>query len=233
MTGDAFRWRPEEHLGPMHPRVNAQVRAANRAEALIMKAWPKAGKVARVLFDPALVPALAERADAAADEFHTRCGEYGDMHYDTHDTEYNPHVAHEQGAVLVWAVGTSHVDVVRDRWHDHPNRVGKPVEYFASMYANRLPDFFDCARYGCDGNCGPGCSCTLAKTCGGPTGVMPVDRSPSLVMLFRCCRECEALAGKIAANTYKTAIVHSRADLPPGAVIMPDPDPGENPDAWA
>jgi hypothetical protein len=72
----------------------------------------------------------------------------------------------------------------------------------------------------------------LAKTCGGPTGVMPVERG-TMVMLFRCCRECEALACKIAANNRKTAIVRARADLPPGAVVMPDPDPAVSPDAWA
>ena len=31
---------------------------------------------------------------------------------------------------------------------------------------------------------------------------MPANRG-ALVMLFRCCQECEALAGKIAENTYK------------------------------
>ncbi|WP_275589667.1 hypothetical protein [Mycolicibacterium smegmatis] len=40
------------------------------------------------------------------------------------------------------------------------------------------------------------------------------------------------MAGKIAANNRKTTIVQARSDLPPGSVIMPDPDPDENPDAW-
>jgi hypothetical protein len=213
--------------------LSTQVRAADRADVLTAKAWARAAKVAKVLFDPALVPALAKRADATAAEFHTRFGEFGDLHFDTHDTEYNPNATHEQGVTRVWAVGTNHCDVIRDRWHDplNRNREGKPVEYFASMYGNRLPDFFDCRAYGCDGNCDRACSVRLAKTCGGPTGVMPVNRG-TLVMLFRCCRECEALASRIAANNRKTAIVRARADLPPGAVIMPDPDPDENPDAW-
>ena len=234
MTTDAFRWRPEEHLGPMHPRVNTTVRAADRADVLTAKAWARGAKVARVLFDPVLVPDMAKRTDVAAAEFHTRCGEFGDLHYSTHDTEYHPHATYEQGVVRVWAVGTNHVDIVRDRWHDplNRNREGRPVEYFGSMYASRMPDFFDCARYGCDGNCGRACSVRLAKTCGGPTRVMPVGRG-TLVMLWRCCRECEELAGKIAANNRRTAIVRARADLPPGAVILPDPDPGVNPDAWA
>jgi hypothetical protein len=51
-------------------------------------------------------------------------------------------------------------------------------------------------------------------------------------LLFRMCRECEELAGRIAANTYRTAVINAPADLPPGAVIMPNPEPDANPDAW-
>jgi hypothetical protein len=51
---------------------------------------------------------------------------------------------------------------------------------------------------------------------------MPVNRG-TLILLFRMCRACEDLAGKIAANTYRTAVVQARADLPPGAVILPNP----------
>ncbi|OBF96343.1 hypothetical protein A5773_13020 [Mycobacterium sp. 852014-52450_SCH5900713] len=216
----------------MNPRVSTQVRATDRAEALAAKAWAKAGKLGAVLFDRKRVPKLAELADAAAAEFYTRCGEFGDMHYDTHDTDWNPHAPHEQGVVRVWAVGTNHVDVIRDRWRDVPNRMQTPVDYFASMYGCGLPDFFDCARYGCTGDCDRACSVRLAKSCTGPTRAIPVNRG-TLVLLFRCCRECEALAGKLAANTYKTAVIDARVGLPPGAVIMPNPDPSVNPDAWA
>ncbi|ULN33408.1 hypothetical protein [Mycolicibacterium smegmatis] len=201
MTGDAFRWRAEDALGPMHPRVNMTVRAADRADVLTAKAWTRAAEAAKVLFDPVLVPDMSKRADAAAGEFKRIAAEDAQLramaeteggstlaeykrhpllHYVTHDTDYNPNATHEQGALRIWAVGTNHVDVVRDRWHDRDliDRIGKPVDYFASMYGNRLPDFFDCARYGCDGgdNCGRSCSVRLAKTCGGPTGVMPVER---------------------------------------------------------
>lgn len=234
MTTDAFQWRAEDNLGPMHPRVNTQVRAADRAEALVMKVWPEAGKVARVLFDPELVPDMAKRADDAAAEFHRRAGKNGDLHARTHDTEYEQHALYEQGALRVWPVGTNHVDVIRDRWHDplNRNRIHKPVDYFAGMYGCQLSDFFDCGGYGCDGNCGRACSVRLAKACRGPTGILPVGRG-TLVMLCRCCRECEALAGDIAADKYKASAERERAELPPGAVILPDPDPGVNPDAWA
>lgn len=233
MSADAFRWRPEDNLDPMDPRVSTQVRAIDRAEALTVKAWASAAEVAAIVFDPARVPELAQRAEAAATDFYARSGEGGDLHADTHDTEWNPHASHEQGVARVWAVGTNHVDVIRDRWRDNPNRVQKPVDYFASMYTSGVPDFFDCARYGCTGgDCDRACSVHLAKACAGPTRAMPVNRG-TLILLFRMCRACEDLAGKIAANSYKRAVVSARADLPPGAVILPNPDLAANPDAWA
>lgn len=223
MSSDAFRWRPEDNLDPMDPRVSTQVRAIDRADALTARAWASAAEAAAVLFDPARVSELAQRADAAAAEFYARSGEDGDLHADTHDTDWDPHAPHEQGVVRVWAVGTNHLDVIRDRWRDAPNRMQKPVDYFASMYTSGVPDFFDCARYGCTGgDCDRACSVHLAKACAGPTRAMPVNRG-TLILLFRMCRACEDLAGKIAANTYRTAVVQARADLPPGAVIMQNP----------
>ncbi len=232
MSADAFRWRPEDNLDPMDPRVSTQVRAIDRADALTARAWANAAEAAAVLFDPARVAELAQRADAAAAEFYARSGEDGDLHATTHDTDWDPHAPHEQGVVRVWAVGTNHLDVIRDRWRDAPNRMQKPVDYFASMYTSGVPDFFDCARYGCTGgDCDRACSAHLAKACAGPTRAMPVNRG-TLILLFRMCRACEDLAGKIAANTYRTAVVQARAGLPPGAVIMPNPDPLLNPNTW-
>jgi hypothetical protein len=133
MTADAFRWRPEDNLHPMDPRASTQVRAIDRGDTVTAKAWARAAEVAAVLFDPARVPALAERADAAAAEFYARSGQDGDLHADTHDTDWNPHAPHEQGVVRVWAVGTNHVDVIRDRWprrghpaHRHRGAHGPP-----------------------------------------------------------------------------------------------------------
>jgi hypothetical protein len=114
MTTDAFHWRPQDNLHPLDPKLSTQVQATLRADALTAKAWARAAKIAKVLFDPALVPDLAERADTAEAEFYARCGEFGDLHADTHDTEYNPHVAHEQGVTRVWPVGTVYVHLFPD-----------------------------------------------------------------------------------------------------------------------
>lgn len=232
MSADAFRWTPEGNLDPMDPRVSTQVRAIDRADELTAKAWAEAAKVGAVLFDAARVAELAQRADAAAAEFYARSREDGDLHADTHDTDWDPHAPHEQGVVRVWAVGTNHADVIRDRWRNNPNRETRPVDYFAAMYGNRLPDYFDCVRYGCTGDCDRACSVRLAKACAGPTRTMPVNRG-TLILLFRMCRECEDLAGQIATNGYKRSVIATRADLPPGGIILPNPEPDVNPDAWA
>lgn len=218
---------------PLAPIGSTQVQAIDRTDVLTASAWVRAAEVSSVLFDPARVPALAERAEAAAADFYARCGEDGDLHADTHDTDWDRHAMEEQGVVRVWAVGTNHVDVIRDRWRDNPNRKQKPVDYFAGMYMSGIPDFFDCARYGCTGgDCDRACSVHLAKACAGPTRAMPVNRG-TLILLYRMCWKCEDLAGQIAANSYKSAVIHARADLPPGAVILPNPEPDVNPDAWA
>lgn len=232
MSADAYRWRPEDNVSPMDPKVSTQVRAIDRGDQLMVKAWASAAEVAAVLFDAARVPELARKADAAAAEFYTRAAQDGDLHADTHDTDWDPHAPHEQGVARVWPVGTNHVDVIRDRWRDAPNRVTPPVDYFASMYTSGVPDFFDCARHGCTGDCDRACSVRLAKACAGPTRATPVGRG-TLILLFRMCRACEQLAGEIATNTYKTAVINARADLPPGAVILPNPEPRVNPAAWA
>jgi hypothetical protein len=245
---------------PMDPRANTTVCAADRATAIIIKAFSM--REDTVLFDPARVPALAERADAAAADFHRReaqaAWERGQipplppsLHYDTFDTEYDPDVAHEQGVAKVWRVGGRLVYVVRDPWHheDNRDRSMSPVDEMASLLQlDRDTDDYWC--FGGEGN--PRyvrdyelrCTVNIAAECtaplspdvndygGGTTRWLPVDRAP-LIMLFRCCRPCEELAGKFAANTYKTNVINARADLPPGAVILPNPEPDVNPDAWA
>jgi hypothetical protein len=204
----------------MDPRASTQVQAVLRAEEIIAKVWGEGARVSGVLFDPARVPALAQRADAAAADFHCRAAE---MQYDTDDTDYDRHDTAEQGVVKIWQVGGNHVHIVRDRWRDAPNRAPNTVEYAAGSlgHGRSTHDHWKCTEYGCDHEkvCDLQCHVGLAKACGGATRLLPVDRSP-LVMLFRCCRVCEDLAGKIAENTYKTnmkiAELEAREDWPPG-----------------
>ena len=205
--------------------------------------------VAAVLFDHARCPELAWKADAAAEDFHRIAAEdaqlrarseeaeaAGDelalaligppiLHYNTFDTDYDPNATEEQGVVKIWQVGSNSVTIVRDRWHDplHRNREENTTRYAASLlgHMRSMHDYWDCTEYGCNHeSCGLQCNINIAKACNGTTRLMPVARNP-LILLFRCCRECEVLGGQIAANNYKRHVIEARADLPPGAVIDP------------
>ncbi|WP_142706800.1 hypothetical protein [Mycobacterium shimoidei] len=215
----------------MAPNANTQVRAIDRAEQITAQVWGDGAAADAILFNPARVPALAARADAAAAEFHRRESEASreraqglapSLHYNTYDTEYDPDTPAEQGVVQIWRVGTNHVNIVRDRWHDQVNRDRRmsPAAEMASVLQHdiNMLDRWDCAEYGCDGDCDLSCTVHIAKACGGTTRLLPVNRG-TLVLLFRCCRVCEVLAGKIAANTYQTnakiAELEAREDWPP------------------
>jgi hypothetical protein len=189
------------NTGPMNPRGNTQVQACLRAEQIIMRAWRNLALADVVLTG---VPAMRLRADAEADEFHrqaaydARARAEGDapvLYYDTcdGDANYDPNAIYEQGALRIWTVGTNHVDIVRDRWHDSPTRRPSTVSYAAGHLAHKLDtlDHFRCERYGCAGGCGLECNVSVSPDCGGATRLLPVDRG-SLVLLFRCCWSCEA-----------------------------------------
>lgn len=220
---------------PMNPRVSTQVRATDRADEIIQAVW--GNDPTAVLVDYKLVPDLAGRADEAAAEYHRRAG-MDDLHYNTYDTDYDPNDLAEQGVVSIWRVGSRHVDVVRDRWHDTAtrDRSMSPAEESVSLLQHTR-DMLDHSTCSCINYCDLGCSVNIAKACGGTTRLLPVNRAP-LILLFRCCSACEELAGQIAANAYKRHVVEARADLPPGGKIMPNPERPTDPDdpqygAWA
>jgi hypothetical protein len=203
----------------LDPQASTQVQAVLRAEKIIAKVWGDGARVSDVLFDPARVPAMAQRADAAARDFHRRASE---LHYDTADAEYDRHDTAGQGVVKIWQVGSNHVHVVRDRWRESPNRKPTTTEYAAAGLGleRSLYEHWKCDEYGDDHEkaCDLHCKVALAKACGGTTRLLPVDRG-TLIILWRCCRNCEELAGKIAENTYKTNVkiaeLEVREDWPP------------------
>lgn len=188
------------NLGLMDPKANTQVQASMRAEQILKRAWNNLALADTILTG---VPAMRARADVEAAEFHNRAaydararaeGETPVLYYDTcdGDADYDPNAIYEQGALKIWTVGTNHVDIVRDRWHDSPTRRPTPVSYAAGHLAHKLDtlDWFRCDRYGCTGGCGLECNVSVAPDCGGTTRLLPVDRG-SLILLFRCCWGCE------------------------------------------
>lgn len=44
------------------------------------------------------------------------------------------------------------------------------------------------------------------------------------LLLFRCCRVCEDLAGQIADTNFRISFLEAQANLVPGARIQPNPD---------
>jgi len=142
-------------------------------------------------------------------------------------------------AVVVWRVGsgiagvgrsydqTEHIERVgwftsvvqldqetRDYWH-----------YTSDEALQHHPADFDMR---CDINLAPDRTAPLSRDVsdygGGTTRLMQVHRG-QFVLLFRCCRPCEAQAGRDADTNYKNHVIEARADLPRGAVIMPNPEP--------
>ncbi len=210
------------NVRPMDPRANTQVRAIDRAQQVMLKTWLNLAMGDRVLFDPARVPALADRVDADAAEFHRLAG-LGQLRYNTWDTDYDPDDPAEQGVVRIWAVGTNHVDIVRDRWRDAPTRRLSTVSYAAGSLAHKVDtlDYCDCSRYGCEGSCGLECNVRLAPACDDTARLLATDRG-TLILLYRSCWSCGDVAGKIAAETYKTnaeiARLETVEDWPPANV---------------
>jgi hypothetical protein len=189
---------------PMNPVASTQVQAILRAEEFIRHVWPDENDTRAALFDPAWCPPMAKRAERAAQEYRD-AEAYDLVTFDTGDTEYQRDELAEHGVVRVWQVGSRSVLVLRDRWRSATSRVrqSKPVEFFGgevghdrAMWQNHA-DVYE--------GTGLACNVRIAKACAGPTRMLPVNRG-TLVLLFRCCRGCEDLAGKIADNTHQTNI---------------------------
>ena len=189
---------------PMAPSASTQVRAADRAETIIRQVWGD-GDTSSVLFDPALCPPMARRAETAAAELRQASSE-GRVTWETADTDYDADAPSEQGVVRIWFVGSRTVEVVRERWREQPNRKPKPAEYFGGMLAHMRRDYV--AEVDCDAACNVG----IVKACGGATRLLPANRG-TVVLLFRCCRECEDLAGQIAQanrqSSTETAVLEA------------------------
>ena len=191
---------------PMPPMVNTQARAVVRADTIVRRVWGDFALADEALFDRVRVPAMAARADAAAEDYRRRAAD-GRLRYDTADTDYNPDCPSEQGVVRIWPVGTNHVHVVRERWRDSPTRKLTTADWAATSLRNSvdLADWFDCAKFGCDSHgCLPGCDVRLSPGCSGTTRLLPVHRG-TLILLFRCCWACADDAERRAGAALRGA----------------------------
>ena len=72
--------------------------------------------------------------------------------------------------MAIWRVGTNSCYIVRDRWHDAPNRTMTTTDYAAQMFEFTVDmlDHWDCGDYGCNGDCDLKCNVNIAQSSAGP-----------------------------------------------------------------
>jgi hypothetical protein len=197
------------------------------------------------LFDPAWSPAMWERANDAVHELLNGIADNSIRLVD--NDNLSEVVDLPDDAVVAWCIGEGLAGVGRP--YDLTEHIER-VEWFTSTVQfeqeNRdywrytsdeairpHPTDFDLR---CSINLAPDCTAPLSRDVsdygGGTTRLMQLHRG-QFVLLFRCCTACEAWAGKAADTNYKNHLIGARADLPRGVVIMPNPEPDVNPEAWA
>jgi hypothetical protein len=196
------------------------------------------------LFDPVRCPRMHEIARAALDYVHTSKDITWDDHGDSDRDPFVPFSA-DDPALYVYKVGSGYVTVCRNPKAVGaftlatvgPDRSRRGVDYFAGMY--RLMTSLH------NGWWADGCSIELATGCAGndrddagflhgPTQLMPL-LCGSVLLIIEICTPCLDYATEAARTGYELSVMEARmrADLPPDAVITPDPEPAENPEAWA
>jgi hypothetical protein len=189
---------------PMDPALNTVVQGMLRAEQVLALASEDDGSdnspLIRFydgthLFDPALNPALHERADAYMAQLHMRMGLPG---YDPHAIEYLGEANPDTGA-LIHFVGDNRIFVCRK----HPDVFAAFLKRTADVGTYENP-----------------CTVRLSKKCGGFTDMFPVVRG-RFVIFFDVCLACCRLAHEIAENRFRTNVLEAQAKLPLGARIDP------------
>lgn len=209
---------------PMDPAMNTTVTAMLAAEAISAKAH---GRDNTALFDPVWSPAMWDRANEAMSEL--RAGLAEDRitfdthdHYDTVDLDNPP-----AEAVFIWAPGSSSVLIACRSQSNARTRQIRGPDYFSSMlqFFAMIDDYHS---YGSGADAELRCTINVAKGCTahaedhgvGTTRLMPVRRGQFL-LLFRCCRVCEDVAGLLADTNFQISVLEAQSKLPPGARIDP------------
>lgn len=192
------------NVRPLDPVASTQVQAILRAEEFVRHVWPNEDDTRAALFDPVRCPPMAKRAEDAAQDYRDAVADCW-LTFDTADTDYEPDAPAEHGVVRIWQVGSRVVLVLRDRWHSkfNGNRESKPVEFFGGDVGHDRAAWEH--HVDVHPTTGLACNVRIAKACAGPTRMLPLNRG-TLILLFRCCRECEELGGRIADNNHLTNV---------------------------
>jgi hypothetical protein len=202
------------------------------------------------LFDPAWSPEMWDRVNRAVQELQNGLAKNTIRLVDNDNLADLSDLPDD--AVVVWRVGSGIAGVGRS--YDQTEHIER-VEWFTSVVQldqetrdywrytsdealRHHPADFDMR---CNINLAPDCTAPLSPDVddhhGGTTRLMVVHRG-HFVLLFRCCTACEEHAGRTADTNYKNHVIEARADLPRGAIILPNPEKPTDPDdphysAWA
>ena len=136
-------------------------------------------------------------------------------------------------AVFIWSVGSETVLIACRAVAGLRDRRLRGAEYFSSMLqlVQEIDDYYEYnsrADYElrCTVNISKGCTAPLSPDVGdyqgGTTRLMPLRRGQFL-LLFRCCRVCEDLAGHLVDTNFRISVMEARANLASGPRIQPSP----------
>jgi hypothetical protein len=217
---------------PMDPALNATVQAMLNAERVTAGCPDNSA-----LFDPVWSPVMHKLAVDAMAGLRSAVAE-GAVRLRYHD--YDGEVDLDDlpsDAVLIHRVYRGTALVCCRANASLKDQTLRGVDYYRSMleYMAEVDDYWhygdaDNSRYmsdyelRCTVNIANDCTAPLSPDVGdfggGTTRLMPVQRGRT-VLLFRCCRQCEVMAGELAETNFKISVMEAQAKLPPGAVIDP------------
>ncbi|PQM52507.1 hypothetical protein C5U48_09390 [Mycolicibacter virginiensis] len=188
------------------------------------------------LFDPVWCPAMWERANAAMGELRTRLGLPHDdpnrVRLDSDDYADADCAELPADAVVLWGVGAGAAQIARASapFTCATRRVDRFT--WAVQLAQEIDDYWchgdDNPRYiadyelRCNVNIANDCTAPLSPDVndfGGGTTRLMLLRRGQFILLFRCCQECERLAGQLSDTNYQIAVIEAHERL----ADMPDP----------
>ncbi len=231
---------------PMNPALNTTVVAMLDAERITESGRRHDDDL---MFDPVRSNTLSRRADAAMAELRLALAE-DRIRFTSHDhIDHEMDLDNPPNdAVFVYRPGSTRLLVCCRAGAGYNERRFRGTDYFSDLigFFAQLDDYYKHGSYAdfelrCTANISEGCTATIAVEAdeyaelaseagvkgaysaedyaGGTTRLMPVHRGQFLI-LFRCCRACEATAAQDTVDGFILSDLESRAGMPEGGRIV-------------